>query len=74
MSDPIFIEKKERAVSSLEKAILSIQQAQTFLKNAKRFGTLNGAERKIIDRVCINLIDPIDEIYAVREAQRIGIK
>lgn len=74
MSDISFKERQSRAVDALRDAILSIQRAQTYLGIAKNFKTLNGVERKIIDRIHIDLIEPIDKINAVREAQRIGLK
>lgn len=69
-----FEEKTERTVSLLYEANLKVMQARTLLNLAKRTGTLNGVERKIIDSVNVNLVVEIDRIYAVEQAQRISIK
>ena len=69
-----FEEKTERTVNFLHDAILKIQQAMTLLKFAKSSGTLNGVERRIIDSIYVNLVEEIERIYAVEQAQRISIK
>lgn len=60
--------------NTLREAVSSIQRAQTFLKSARKFGTLNGEERKIISRIDLDLIEQIDKIYVVYDAQRIALK
>lgn len=74
MCELSYQEKQRRAIEFLEEAIRKIQEAQTYLKFAIKQGTMNGDERKAIQRVNINLVDPIDEIQWVRDALSIAIK
>lgn len=66
--------KIRKTVEFLRKAQLNIQTAQTFMKFAKRQCMLNGIERRLLDRVDLDLMEAIDQIEVVRNAQEIAIK
>ncbi len=64
----------QRTVENLAQAQRCLQQAQTYIGFAIKCNTLNGNERKILGRVKVNLVDPIDEIEVVRNAINIQLK
>ena len=53
---------------------MSLQRAQFYIDAAKSFHALSPSERKMLDKVKINLIDPIDEIECVLNSLRIQMK
>ena len=64
----------QRTVENLSQAQRCLQQAQMYIGFAIKCNTLNGNERKILGRVKVNLIDPIDEIEVVRNAINILLR
>ena len=63
-----------RALDCLKEAQRNLQAAQGCIKTAKRFGVMGGSEHKLLDRVRIDLVEPIDKIEIVVEALRIRIR
>lgn len=64
----------QRTRDNLKQAQLSLQRAQSCISTAKSFHIISGAERKLLDKVRINLVDPIDNIQSVVDALNIQLK
>lgn len=55
----------QRTLDNLKHAKQCLQQVRNYLNTAKSFHVLSGAERKAIDNVQIDLLEPIDNIESV---------
>lgn len=55
----------QRTRDNLKQAQMSLQRAQFYIDAAKTFHALNGSERKLLDKVKVNLVEPIDSIQCV---------
>ncbi len=55
----------QRTIDNLKQAQLQLQAAQRWIGNAEMFHALSGHERQILDRLKVNLVDPIEEIERV---------
>lgn len=58
----------------LKEAERHIQAAQRCIGNARHCGIVNGNERRMLTRVKVNLVDPIEQIEIVVNAIKIGLK
>ena len=64
----------QRTRDNLKQAQMSLQRAQFYIGAAKSFHALSGSERKMLDKVKVNLIEPIDSIQCVIDAVNIQMK
>lgn len=69
-----FLTKSRQTLLQLKEAQRHIQAAQRCIGNACHCGIVNGNERKLLNRVKVNLVDPIEQIESVVNAIKIGIK
>lgn len=64
----------QRTRDNLKQAQLSLQRAQFYIDAAKSFHALSPSERKMLDKVKINLVDPIEELDCVINSLNIQLK
>lgn len=64
----------QRTKDNLKQAQLALQRAQFYIDAAKSFHALSPSERKIVDKIKINLVDPIEEIECVVNSLNIQLK
>lgn len=64
----------QRTRDNLKQAQLSLQRAQFYIDAAKSFHVLSGSERKLLDKVKVNLVDPHEEIESVINSLNIQLK
>lgn len=69
-----FLTKSQQTLMHLKEAERHIQAAQRCIGNACHCGIVNGNERRLLNRVKVNLVDPIEQIESVVNAIKIGIK
>lgn len=69
-----FLTKSQQTLMHLKEAERQIQAAQRSIGIACHCGIVNGNERKLLGRVKVNLVDPIEQIESVVNAIKIGIK
>lgn len=69
-----FKTKSQQTLMHLKGAQQHIQAAQRSIGNACHCGIVNGNERKLLSRVKVNLVDPIEQIEIVVNAIKIGLK
>lgn len=69
-----FLTKSQQTLMHLKEAERHIRAAQRCIGTAIRFNAINGNERKLLGRVKVNLVDPIEQIEIVVNAIKIGIK
>lgn len=63
-----------RTIDSLRWAQRHLQAAQRSIQTARSFLMLNGNERKLLDRTKVDLVEPIEDIQCVIDAQSIRVK
>ena len=64
----------QRTRDNLKQAPMSLQRAQFYIDAAKSFHALSGTERKSLDKVKVNLVEPIDSIQCVINALNFQMK
>lgn len=64
----------QRTRDNLKQAQLSLQRVQFYIDAAKSFHALSPSERKMLDKVKINLVEPIEEIDCVINSLNIQLK
>lgn len=64
----------QRTKDNLKQAQMSLQRAQSCISAAQSFHVLSVSERKLLAKVKINLVDPIDNIQSVVDALNIQLK
>lgn len=69
-----FLIKSQQTLMHLKEAERHIWAAQRCIGSACHCGIVNGNERKLLGRVKVNLVDPIEQIEIVVNAIKIGIK
>lgn len=64
----------QRTIEHLKQAQIQLQASQRSIGTAIRFNAINGNERKLLSRVKIDLVDPIEQIESVIIALKISIQ
>ena len=64
----------QRTIDNLKQAHLHLQAVQRWIGNAEMFHALSVRERQILDRVKVNLVDPIEEIEGVINSVKIQMR
>lgn len=69
-----FKTKSQQTLMHLKEAERHIHAAQRCIGNACHCGIVNGNERRLLTKVKVNLVDPIEQIEIVVNAIKIGLK
>lgn len=64
----------QRTIDNLHEAQLHLQAAQRCVGAAIHFNTLNGTDRKLLNRVKVDLVGPIEQIGCVIDAKKIELR